>query len=85
MSEKPLNQRMYVPKAMPIRYHNPKHELNGELLEPNDPRIPKEGLPMDHLENDAMVLLLRKRIIVEVVAEAPNESVKSEKREKKTS
>ena len=87
MSETPLNKRMFKPNAMAIRYHNPNHELNGELLEPNDPRIPEEGLPMDHLKTEGQIqgltLMVRKRILVELKEKPAEAPKKSETRDKK--
>jgi hypothetical protein len=62
-TKKPLKEQLFVPDRMAIVYHNPNHPLAEQVIQPGDERIPKEGLPFDHLDNEDIAMLLRKRIL----------------------
>lgn len=53
-----------------IRYHNENHPLNGQLIEPGSEEA-QQGLPMDHLDEGPLNILVRKRYLQLKPAEAP--------------
>lgn len=59
----PLQEQFFVPGRMAIVYHNPDHELSGQVIEPNDPRLPPEGLQFPHLTDEDITMLRKKRIL----------------------
>lgn len=61
---KKLQDNFYVPGRMAIVYRNPDSELYNVRFEPNDPRLPEEGLQFPHLTNPELNLLIVKGYLI---------------------
>lgn len=69
MAKPTLQERYYRPGRMAIIYHNSESKFNRVTFQPDDPRLPPEGLQFPHLEDAQITLLVKKGILVEAVQE----------------